>query len=276
MECAIWVHEKSFFYVSIPTKNLYVFNVALSSNETYAGQTPCRFLLVKTLMNQMWPFPPGILLGKQWSENSKSISAILFFLVFSGESKHIKCNTSWKCTLFDAHIWMSSQVAQMVKCLPATWETWVWSLGWEDPLEKEMATHSSTLAWKIPWTEEPGRLQSMGSQRVGHNWATSLSFFMFFLILGSAESVPQARMRLEHLPWGIPEHLSFHWEGKEFMIPSWLPSIAGLPRILGEFQLINAHFANAPAPQRADASSFSQVSFLGAMISKDSVRKIWI
>ena len=57
-------------------------------------------------------------------------------------------------------------VAQMVKHLPAIRETWVQSLGWEDPLEKEMATHSSTLAWKIPWTEEPGRLQSMGSQRV--------------------------------------------------------------------------------------------------------------
>ena len=60
-------------------------------------------------------------------------------------------------------------VAQMVKCLPAMWETQVQSLSQEDPLEKEMATHSSTLAWKIPWTEEPGRLQSMGSQRVGHN-----------------------------------------------------------------------------------------------------------
>ena len=52
----------------------------------------------------------------------------------------------------------------MVKRLPAMWETWVWSLGREDPLEKEMATHSSTFAWKIPWTEEAGRLQSMGSQ----------------------------------------------------------------------------------------------------------------
>ena len=66
------------------------------------------------------------------------------------------------------------QVAQMVKCLPAMQKTWVWSLGREDPLEKEMVTHSSTLAWKIPWTEEPGRLQSMWLQRVGHNWATSL------------------------------------------------------------------------------------------------------
>ena len=60
-------------------------------------------------------------------------------------------------------------VAQMVKCLPTMWETRVRSLGWEYLLEKEMATHSSTLAWKIPWTVEPGRLQSMGSQRIGHN-----------------------------------------------------------------------------------------------------------
>ena len=57
----------------------------------------------------------------------------------------------------------------MVKRLQAMQETWVQSLGLEDPLDQEMATHSSTLAWKIPWTEEPGRLQSMGSQRVGHN-----------------------------------------------------------------------------------------------------------
>ena len=64
-------------------------------------------------------------------------------------------------------------VAQTVKCLPTMWETQVWSLGREDPLEKEMATHSGVLAWKIPWTEETGRLQSMGSQRIGHDWATS-------------------------------------------------------------------------------------------------------
>ena len=57
----------------------------------------------------------------------------------------------------------------MVKRFPAMWETWVQSLGQEDPLEKEMATHSSTVAWKIPQAEEPGRLQSMGSQRVRHN-----------------------------------------------------------------------------------------------------------
>ena len=63
----------------------------------------------------------------------------------------------------------ASLVAQRVKRLPVMQETWVQSPGQEDPLEKEMATHSSTLAWKIPWTVEPGRLQSMGSQRVRHD-----------------------------------------------------------------------------------------------------------
>ena len=57
----------------------------------------------------------------------------------------------------------------MVKSLPALWETWIESLDQEDALEKEMANHSSILAWKIPWTEEPGRLQPIGWQRVGHN-----------------------------------------------------------------------------------------------------------
>ena len=65
-------------------------------------------------------------------------------------------------------------VAQTVKCLLTMWEIWVRSLGQEDLLEKEVATHSSTLAWEIPWTEEPGGLQSTGLKRVGHDRATSL------------------------------------------------------------------------------------------------------
>ena len=64
---------------------------------------------------------------------------------------------------------MASLVAQTVKRLPTMWETWVRSLVQEDPLEKEMGTHSSILAWEIPWTEEPDGLQSMGSKRVGHD-----------------------------------------------------------------------------------------------------------
>ena len=63
----------------------------------------------------------------------------------------------------------------MVKRLSTMQETWVQFLGQKDPLEKEVATQSCTLAWKIPWTEEPGRLQSMGSQRVGHDWVILLS-----------------------------------------------------------------------------------------------------
>ena len=67
------------------------------------------------------------------------------------------------------HRLWASLVAQRLKRLPAMWETWVRSLGWEDPLEKAMATHSSILAWRIPWMEEPGGLQPTGLQRVGHD-----------------------------------------------------------------------------------------------------------
>ena len=71
----------------------------------------------------------------------------------------------------------SSLVAQMVKNLPVMQETWVQTLGWEDSLEKGMATYSRVLAWRIPWIEKPGGLQSLGSQRVGHDWATSPKLF---------------------------------------------------------------------------------------------------
>ena len=69
-------------------------------------------------------------------------------------------------------------MAQIVKNLPAMQETQVWSLGWEDPLEKGMATHSSILSWRIPWTEEPGGLQSTGWQRIQHSWATNTFIFI--------------------------------------------------------------------------------------------------
>ena len=88
-------------------------------------------------------------------------------------------------------------MAQRLKCLPGMQETRVRSLSWEDPLEKEMATHSSTLAWRIPWRKEPGRLQSMGSQRV----STVLSDFTFTFTLSivpviRASLVAQRLMRL--------------------------------------------------------------------------------
>ena len=71
-------------------------------------------------------------------------------------------------------------VAQTVKNLPATHETWVQSLGQENPLKKGMTVHSSILAWRIPWREEPGRLQDVGSQRVGHDWATNTTYLLLY------------------------------------------------------------------------------------------------
>ena len=78
----------------------------------------------------------------------------------------------------------ASLVAQMVKNPPAMWETWLWSQNWENSLEKGVAAHSLILAWRIPWTEEPGRLQSMGSQRVEHELVT----FTFIKSLGRCKS----------------------------------------------------------------------------------------
>ena len=101
------------------------------------------------------------------------------FSSFSCSFRFLSC--SFICSMFLCHLiwsdlvclWRTFLVAQMVKCLPTMWETLVRSLGPEDPLEKEMASHSSILAWKILWTEEPGRLQSMGSQRVRHKFVVS-------------------------------------------------------------------------------------------------------
>ena len=91
-------------------------------------------------------------------------------LVSSGHKMcHLSCSTY---SVMEKLCAVTSLVAQTVKRLSTMWETWVRSLGREDCLEKEMAIHSSTIAWKIPWTEKPGRLQPMGSQRVEHNWAT--------------------------------------------------------------------------------------------------------
>ena len=97
-------------------------------------------------------------------------------------------------------------MAQTVNCLPTMWETQVWYLGWEDPLEKEMVTHFSILAWRIPWTEECGRLQSMGSQRVGHNWATSPSFCFFSVFMDSVSVITGHRWYYIILYKGL-EHL---------------------------------------------------------------------
>ena len=107
----------------------------------------------------------------------------------------------------------ASLVTQTVKCLPAMRDTQVQSLGRKDPLEKEMTTHSSTLACKIPWMEEPCRLQSMGSLRVGHDWPTSLSRLTFMHWRRKWQPTPVLLPRKFHgwrslvgySPWGCKE-----------------------------------------------------------------------
>ena len=116
--------------------------------------------------------------------------------------------------LFTGQQWRNrtSLMAQMVKRLPTRQETQVWSLGQEDALEKEMAPHSSTLAWKIPWTEDPGRLQFMGSQRVRHSWATSLthSLTQFHQL-----SLPNNAVR-SHFP--LHPHDYWKWSSKDYIV----------------------------------------------------------
>ena len=112
-------------------------------------------------------------------------SSLFFFFFFP-----LSCPTSLSIILHSGcyHPFLASLqqkgkhslMVQMVKNLPDKQETWVRSLGWKDPLEEEMATYSSILALEIPWTEEPGRLQSIGSRRVGHDSATSTFTFTFY------------------------------------------------------------------------------------------------
>ena len=120
-------------------------------------------------------------LSRHQQVSMNSFLVILIYKAVKGGKSRTK--HFWFTPLHSLVLW-ASLVAQTVKNLPAMQESWVWSLGQEDPLEKRMATHSSTLVWRIPWTEEPGRIQSMGSQRVGHNWVTNTYFqslYHFFL-----------------------------------------------------------------------------------------------
>ena len=114
-------------------------------------------------MHQGSSFPTSLLLHV--------ISCLFYFFIAN------LMGVKWYLSFFICIFLIICLVAQRLKRLSAMRETRVQSLGWEDPLEKEMATYSSTLAWRIPWTEEPGRLQSVGLLRVGHNWATSLSLY---------------------------------------------------------------------------------------------------
>ena len=112
-----------------------------------------------------FPYDP-VNVGNLISGSSASLKHSLYVWKFS---VHVQLKPSLEnFEHYFASVW-ASLVAQRVKCLPAMWETWVQSLGQEDLLEKEKAIHSSTLAWKIPWTDKPGRLQSIGLQRVRHD-----------------------------------------------------------------------------------------------------------
>jgi len=108
----------------------------------------------------------------------------------------------------------ASLVAQPTKNPPAKQETQVLSLGWEDLLEKEMATHSSALAWRSPWTEEPGRLQSMGSQRVRHDWATHTNNVFSSLQISLHTTSCRQSYNTALLPWLTSSLNPPHSQGK--------------------------------------------------------------
>ena len=107
---------------------------------------------------------------------------ILSFLIYLIVKIGVTIKLTLICNLIITFNLSGSLVLQMIKSCLQCWETWVQSLVWEDSLEQEMATHSSILVWKIPWMEEPCRLQSIGSQRVGHNRATNIKRGSYFFI----------------------------------------------------------------------------------------------
>ena len=104
---------------------------------------------------------------REWGWEGRVLPENIFCPRCWGAGAQVVGKMKWQPAMSDC------LVAQWVKNLPAVQESWVWSLGWENPLEKQMATHSSILAWKISWTEEPGGVQSMGSQRLEHDWAAN-------------------------------------------------------------------------------------------------------
>ena len=141
----------------------------------------------------------------------------------------VLCECSW--SLFEVTGFYIGLPRWLSQELPAMWETWVWSLGWEDPLEKGTATHSSILAWRIPWTEKPGRLQSMGLQ--SRTWLTFTfttwkicSFFSAYSCLCS----PYWCSWLPGLGGQYHEDLSFDWHmnrlflGRNWVANSWVLS----------------------------------------------------
>ena len=125
------------------------------SNYTHAAAAAKSLPLCPTLCDPLGCSPPGSSVHGIFQARVLEWGAIVFYT--HSREYFVSC---------------ISLVSQRVKNLPEMWKAWVSSLAWEDPLEQAMVTHSSILAWRIPWTEEPGGLQSMGSQKVGHDWVT--------------------------------------------------------------------------------------------------------
>ena len=198
LECVLVLYKKTFLY----------------DGKTTAVDCHCPILLQGTFPNQ------------------GSNLHLLCLLALAGG--FFTCWATWEAMYFihSGYTWASpigaSLVAQRIKCLPAMQETRVQSLGQEDPLEKEMATHSSILAWKIPWTEKPSKLQSMGSQRVGHDWATSLSISLS----PKAQQVksPPAIQELQRQGFSV-------WVGKIPWRRKWLPTPHNLNGTLDSISL---------------------------------------
>ena len=152
-------------------------------------------------------------------------------------------------------------MAQTVKNPPAMQGTWVQSLGWEDPLEKEMATRSSILAWRIPWTEETDRLQFMGLQRVGHDWVTNTFTFTFIILLGASKVVllvknPPASAKDASYTGSIPGSGRFPWSRK------WVSTSIFLPR---EFHKLRS--LQSMGPQRIGHDWLTLFIFLLCLLS---------
>ena len=158
---------------------------SFASPWTIACQAPLSMEFPRQEYWSRLPFPPPGDLPNPGIEPASPALADRFFPILSHIYIYIYVSISNIYTEFSIYkyifiyylyvyvnIW-ASLVAQSVKNLPTVQETWVQSLSWADPLEKEMATHSTILAWKISWAEEPGGLQSMGSQGVGHDWVTN-------------------------------------------------------------------------------------------------------
>ena len=146
-----------------------------------------RIYILKLTYCHFWDFP-GNSAGKESACNGRDPVSIPGSGRSLGEGISYPLQYSWV-----------SLVAQTVKNLPATLETWVWSLDWEDPLEEGLATHSSIHAWRILWTEEPAGLQSMRSQRVRYKWVTKHSILWF--LLGSKLSALLSMIQFTGLKW---------------------------------------------------------------------------